>query len=61
MVRTNYLMNLRASPWGEIIGAVSFDATLTAMARSEGWFQVDALGVTGWLSGDYVTPIGTCG
>ena len=61
MVRLNYLLNLRASPWGEKIGEARYNSTLTAMARTAGWFQVDANGVTGWLSADYVTPIGTCG
>ena len=61
MVRTNYLMNLRGSPGGAIIGEVRYEAALTALARTAGWFQVDANGVAGWLSADYVTPIGSCG
>ena len=61
MVRADYILNLRGAPGGEIIGAVRYGATLTALSRTSGWYQVDANGVTGWLSADYVTPIGSCG
>ena len=60
-VRANDILNLRASPGGAIIGAVANNSVLTAISRAAGWFQVDAISVTGWLSADYVTPIGTCG
>ena len=60
MVRADHLMNLRGAPNGEVIGSVAKGARLTAMARTSGWYQVDANGLTGWLSADYITPIG-CG
>ena len=61
MVRTNYMLNLRDAPAGEKIGAVAYDVTLTALARTPGWFMVDNLGQYGWIAAKYVAPIGTCG
>ena len=61
MVTTTYVLNLRAEPNGEIIGMVAHNATLTALARTDAWFKVDANGVTGWISADYVAPTGACG
>ena len=58
MVTTTHVLNLRAEPAGEIIGMVAHNATLTALARVDGWYQVDANGVTGWISADYVTTHG---
>ena len=61
MVTTTYVLNLRAEPNGNVIGMVAHDSTLTALSRTEGWFEVDANGVTGWISADYVVASGACG
>ena len=61
MVTTTYVLNLRAEPNGNVIGMVAHNATLTALSRTQGWFEVDANGVTGWISADYVTTNGSCG
>jgi len=61
MVRTQYILNFRASPGGDVIRAIPFNATLTAVARTADWFKVDFHGVKGWISADFVEPIGTCG
>ena len=60
MVTTTHILNLRAAPGGEVIGTVSYNATLTALSRTDAWFEVDANGVTGWISADYVTTAGDC-
>ncbi len=61
MVTTSHVLNLRLSPGGRIIGVVPADATLTALARTDSWFKVDFIGVTGWISADYASPAGSCG
>ena len=61
MVRTNYLLNFRDGPDGQVIGALPYDVTLTALEKSGGWFKVDYHGEQGWISADYVEPKGNCG
>ena len=61
MVTATTSLNFRASPGGAVIGGVGQGWTLTALARTEGWFLVDRLGEQGWISADYVEPEGTCG
>ncbi len=61
MVTTTDGLNFRAGPGGEVIGGVPNNATLTALSRTAGWFEVDYHGVTGWISAQYVTPNGDCG
>ena len=62
MVRANVCMlNLRDAPAGEVIGEVAYNATLTALSRTVGWFEVDNNGVTGWIAAMYVSPDGNCG
>ena len=58
--RSSYL-NLRSSPGGPVIGAVPYDVTLTAMARTADWFKVDYLGTAGWVSNGYLEAKGNCG
>ena len=60
MVTATAALNFRDGPDGDIIGAVPYNASLTAIARADGWFQVDNNGVTGWISADYVTVSGDC-
>ena len=61
MVTTTDMLNFRATPGGEIIDILPFNATLTALSRVPGWFQVDYHGTVGWISADYVNPQGECG
>ncbi len=60
-VTTQVALNLRQEPGGTIIGVVPANATLTAVAKKDGWYNVDYAGRRGWISGDYATPIGNCG
>ncbi len=61
MVRTQFILNFRAAPDGEIVGEVPHNATLTALERTAGWFKVDYHGERGWISAEYVDKKGTCG
>ncbi|MCY4465274.1 MAG: SH3 domain-containing protein [Chloroflexi bacterium] len=61
MARTTNILNFRASPGGAVIQAIPYNAILTAVARTADWFKVDFHGVKGWISADFVEPIGTCG
>ncbi len=60
-VTTTHALNFRDGPAGNRIGLVPANATLTASARESNWFNVDYGGVSGWISGDYVTTAGICG
>ena len=53
-------VNLRDAPDGTRIGGVFPGATLTVLARSGGWYEVDNLGVYGWISADYFSLSGEC-
>ena len=61
MVRTQFNLNFRAAPDGEIVGEVPHNATLTALERTAAWFKVDYHGERGWISAEYVDKKGTCG
>lgn len=43
-----------------MLALVPYDVTLTVTGRQGKWFQVDYLGLRGWLSAAYVAPHGTC-
>ena len=58
LVRTNYILNFRETPGGEIITLVPYDITLTALERTADWFKVDYRGTQGWISAGHVTPQG---
>ena len=63
MVTTAYSLNFRDAPslsGGKIGKGIPFEATLTALAYSNGWYKVDFHGVQGWISADYVTASGDC-
>ena len=61
MVRTQYMLNFRDAPGGEIVDILPFNIKLTALERSAGYFKVDYHGARGWISENLVEPIGTCG
>lgn len=60
MVVTTALLNLRATPAGQVIGYAPYPARLTALARTDDWFRVDNNGEDGWISAEYVEPEGNC-
>ena len=60
MVRTQFNLNFRAAPDGEITGGVPHNATLTALERTSGWFKVDYHGERGWIAAEFVETKGTC-
>ena len=60
MVTTNYILNLREQPGGEVLIHTPYNVTLTVLGRAPGWWQVDYHGLTGWLSADYTTPNAAC-
>ena len=59
-VTTTDVLNFRDGPGGAKIGIVAKNATLTALDRTPGWFQVEYRGRNGWISRDYVTTQGEC-
>ena len=61
MVTTNYILNLRQTPEGEVAALLPYQVTLTAFRKQGDWYYVDYLGTRGWVSAAYVTPIGSCG
>ena len=58
---TTHVLNMRDGPNGNIIGGVQDNETLTATARTLGWFNVEHRGMSGWISADYVRAQGDCG
>ena len=72
MVRTKYIVNFRDAPNGDLLrfydiwglpndGMLPYNVTLTALERTRAWFKVDYHGTQGWISANYVEPIGNCG
>ena len=59
-VTTTHVLNFRDDPNGNRIGSVPVNATLTAFARTQRWFNVDNQGIEGWISADYVVAEGNC-
>ncbi len=60
-VTTTHLLNFRDGPSGKIIGGVPQNATLSVLARTPRWFEVEHEGASGWISADYVVAQGDCG
>ena len=60
-VTTTHVLNFRDGPRGNRIGSVPRAATLAAVARTAGWFNVEHRGASGWISADYVVAQGDCG
>ena len=60
-VTTTHTLNFREQPGGTRFGAVPVNSTVTATARTAGWFQVEHEGASGWISADYVVAVGSCG
>ena len=60
-VITTHGLNLRDEPNGKIVGAVPINETLASLARTQGWFNVEYRGKSGWISADYAVAEGDCG
>ncbi len=60
-VTTTHGLNLRDEPNGKIVGTILNKETLAPLARTDGWFNVEYQGVSGWISADYVVTQGDCG
>ena len=60
-VTTTHTLNFREQPGGARFGTVPENATVTATARTPGWFQVEYGGENGWISADNVVIQGDCG
>ncbi|MYD10511.1 MAG: hypothetical protein F4X02_10770 [Chloroflexi bacterium] len=61
LVTTKHTLNFREGPGGARFGAVPERSTVRATARTQGWFQVEHRGASGWISADYVVTEGACG
>ena len=57
-------LNVRETPGGQVVGKLDSDAVglvptgTTREVSGAIWYEVHAAGVVGWVSGDYVTPLG---
>ena len=57
-------LNVRETPGGQLVGKLDSDATgivptgTTREVSGAIWYEVHAAGVVGWVSGEYVTPLG---
>ncbi len=62
-VTTLHIVNLRtgADVNSAVLQMVPYDVTLTAFQRQGDWFNVDYLGVQGWVNAAFVAPNGACG
>ena len=60
-VSTTDVLNFRDGPAGSVMSQLPYAVTLTALSRTEDWFEVDYHGKSGWVSADYVTTEGSCG
>lgn len=56
----NAVLNLREEPQGAVRAVLPAQVTLTAPARSPGWYLVDYHGLRGSVSAAYVTTHGNC-
>ena len=62
-VTTTHALNFREGPSlnDNRIGLIRQGETLDAVGRTDGWFNVEYRGVSGWISADYVVTEGDCG
>ena len=60
IVTTFGILNFRQSPAGSINTMVPYDTAVTAIARTDAWFQVSYGGAMGWISADWVSTRGNC-
>ena len=60
MVQLNAILNLRATPGGDVRMILPYGVKLTAFQRSGDWVEVDYHGLRGWVSASHVTFEGDC-
>ena len=62
LVTTANVLRLRDEAGGEVVrGLVPYNVVFSTTTRTAGWFNVEYLGVNGWISADHVTTQGECG
>ena len=54
------ILNFRDAPAGNIIDHLPANVTLTVLAQTPGWLNVDYHGQAGWISADYAITQGSC-
>ena len=59
-VTPKYNLRLRAAPWGELLGVVPSDTTVTASARTQSWFKVTYDETEGWIAAWLSDDDGNC-
>ena len=59
-VTTTTGLNFRDAPNGSKIGLIPQGTAVWALDSSEGWFNVEYDGLSGWIHGGYVTTEGNC-
>ena len=60
-ITTNFILNLRAEPAGEVIGYIFDNIVMTGIGWVPGWYKVRNATVEGWVSADHVRTAGACG
>ena len=61
-VTMNYILNLRDAPAGpKVLAWIPYLARLDASARTDEWFFVEWLGISGWVLAEFVYAQGNCG
>ena len=61
-VTMNYILNLRDAPSGpNVLAWIPYLARLDASARTDEWFYVEWLGISGWVLAEFVYAQGNCG
>ena len=53
-------LNLRATPWGEILSAIPAGTAVPAQARTGSWFNVTYEGIEGWVAAWLADSVGDC-
>ncbi|MCY4061609.1 MAG: SH3 domain-containing protein [Chloroflexi bacterium] len=53
-------VNLRDAPMGSRIGGIYPSETVNVLASEAGWYQVEYLGLVGWVSAQYLSLNGEC-
>ena len=60
MVTPSVNLNLRQSPWGQILDTMPANAEVTVTARTDSWFKVTYGEIEGWSAAWLVTTAGDC-
>ena len=61
-VTMNYILNLRDAPAGpKVLAWIPYLVRLDVSARTDEWFFVEWLGISGWVLAEFVYAQGNCG